>query len=455
MRTEYKTANVIHVKHMLHTAMRQWKVLLVLVAVFAIFSGVLGYIQKQKEAEKIAALPDVEQKEITVTTEGFYRVKAVTEFEETLKSQKDYNENSALMKIDPLHKWGCIIQYVFSGTEEEEDVGNLIDAYYAQMSHQQAFLEINDGLSEPINEGYLRELITFETPGEDMIVVKIMCFSEERIEEITSAFCGYVDGLLGEMRQRYGSFEIEPHVGQITESVDIQLSERQNTNRMLLINAQDGLMLRQEALEGNEPAYLKLYREARLQDDYEDGQPLIQEAPVKKKEIKVSLWTLKKQIVLGGIAGFAIGIILLCLKYVYSTRILNVQNIEEMYGIPVLCYVNKKVDAKVCFEMTAVKLALKNKETGSGRKLALTGTVSGEKYSEFFQTFAAALKKQDIVAETLGSIAAAPEEYKKLKDKDAVILVEKVGESRFADLGRVISLCEEVGKPVEGVIVVE
>lgn len=455
MRTEYKIANVIHVKHMFHTVMRRWKLLLVLAAVFAISSGVLGYIQKQKEAEKIAALPDVEQKEITISTEGFYRVKAVTEFEETLKRQKDYNENSALMKIDPLHKWGCIVQYVFSGMEEEEDVKKLIAAYYAQMSHQQAFLEINNGLSEPMNEGYLRELITLDTSVKDEISVKIMCFSEERIEEITSAFCGYVDGLLGEMRQRYGSFEIEAHVGQITESVDMQLNERQNTNRVLLINAQDGLMVRQEALEGNEQAYLKLYREARLRDDYEDGQPLIQESPVKKKEIKVSLGILKKQIVLGGIAGFVIGIILLGIKYVYSTRILNVQNIEEMYGIPVLCYVNKKADVKFCSEMTAVKMALKNKETGSSRKLAVTGTISSEKYSEYFQTFTASLKKQDIVAEALGSIAAAPEEYEKLKDKDAVILVEKVGESRFAELGRLISLCEDAGRPVDGVIVVE
>lgn len=455
MRTEYKTANVIHVKHMLHTVLRQWMVLLAGAAVFAIFFGAGEYVQKQKEAKTIAALPDVEQKEITVTTEGFYRVKAVIEFEEILKVQQDYNKNAALMNIDPLHKWGCTVQYVFRRPDDQEDVESVRAAYFTQMNHQQIFQEINNSLSEPMDEGYLRELITFDTHAEDMIVVNIMCSNEEGIKEITSAFCGYIDGLLEEMRQRYGSFEIEAHVGQITEGADMKLSDQQNTIRMQLINAQDGLLLRQEALEGNEPAYLKLYREARLREDYEDGQPLIQESPVKKKEIKVSLGTLKKQIVLGGIVGFAIGIILLGIKYVYSTRILNVQNIEEMYGISVLCYVNKKADVKFCSEMTAVKLALKNKETGSNRKLAVTGTISSEKYSEYFQTFTAALRKQNIAAEAVGNIAATPEEYKRLKDKDAVILVEKAGESRFAELGRLVSLCEDAGRPVEGVIVVE
>ena len=46
-------------------------------------------------------------------------------------------------------------------------------------------------------------------------------------------------------------------------------------------------------------------------------------------------------------------------------------------------------------------------------------------------------------------------EYSKLKEADAVILIEKLGETRFDKLGEMVSLCEEGSRPVAGVIVIE
>lgn len=455
MRTEYKTAKVIHVKHMLYTALRQWRVWLVCAAAFAILLGARGYILKQREAEKMAEKPDVEQKEITVTQEGFYRVKAVTEFEDTLKKQQEYNNNSILMKIDPIHKWGCTIRYVFQAKDENTDISAVSAAYLEKISDQQAFMEINNALTEQTEESYLREAITLDASQAGSIAVHISYFNEEGINEIVASLNQYVAGLATEMQKGYGNFRLEVHVGEVKETVDMQLNAQQNQNQAQLVTAQDNLITRMAALEGNEPAYLQLYREARTQEGYEEGQTLVQEIPVDKKEIKVSLWAVKKQIVLGGMVGFAVGIVLLCLKYTYSRRILNAKNIEEMYQVPVLGYVRKTASLELEAEMAAVKLALRNEEAGKQRNFVLTGTLSGEKYQGYFQTIQEAFNNQGVGSKVVGNIISSPKEYKKLAMADAVILVEKMGESRFEEFGRLIALCEDGDRPVDGVIVME
>lgn len=455
MRTEYKTAKVIHIKHMLYTAVSNIRVWLVCAVLFALLFGAKDYMKKQNEAEKQAAQPDVKTQEVTISTEGFYRVKGVTEYEDILKKQQEYNSHSILMKIDPVHKWGCTVKYTFTAADETGNVPAVLAMYLEKLNTSDSFLAMNEALTEKTEESYLREVITFDTSVAGTIAVNIVYFSEEGVEQMRSALSQYAAGLFAQIPEEYGACVVAESQGEIKETVDMQLSTQQNQYRAQLVTTQDSLTSRMTAIEEDEQAYLELYREARLTEGYEDGQPLTKEVPVEKKEIKVSLWSVKKQVVIGAALGFIVGLLLVCVKYIYSRKLLNVQNIEEMYELPVLSTVGKKASIRQEMEMTAVKLLLKDDKSGENRTFAIAGTATSESCKECKQTLMEALKEQDIKAKLIGNLAQTPEEYSKLKEADAVILIEKLGETRFDKLGEMVSLCEEGSRPVAGVIVIE
>lgn len=459
MNKESTFARIIHVDHMARTICGNWKVLIVGILICSAIFGGKNFLEQKNKLDSISAKAEITEKNVSVHTDEYYNVKSIVEYEDMIAKQQEYNENSILMKIDPVHKWGRSDRYIFKIPSNDNgdyvvDNGVIASEYLKYLTSSEMFENIANALGNICEESYLREVIIFDGSNAGNISVNVYFYNKDSVNIICEEIKNNIFLYQEEMLNVTGEHDVTIFERGAEENTDMELATKQNSNRSALISLQDTWKVRCSELNSKEIEYLELYRTARNKEDYVEGQALIKEVTENKTTNGVSKLSLIKSVLTGGILGLAVGIVLLCFKYIYSSKILNEQNFVDMYGLSILGKIEMKVHDLNSVNMIAVKLYL-NLMKNDSNNVAIIGSIFGEDFDSCSILLSKALEKNGISTVIIGNIANLPEKYKILEQAQQVVLIEKLGVSEFGVIEEEVKLCIDAGRLIEGVVLID
>lgn len=450
-------ARVIHVKHLFLYIIKKWYVLLLGMLLGSLCFSIIGVANIKQEQKDAATYPKEKTTKITISEAEYYNVLGVVEYEDMLAEKNKYIENSIRMQIDPFHRWDCsdvcTVEYI-GEQNPVTGVGDIVKSYVEALSSQEFFEELSNQTEDKMEVGFFKEIITVTAVSEDKFSVSVCYYEKEELRKI----CDAIDRYLLENVNISGDsvdYRLNIEKGVPGETVDNGLMETQNGIRAEALATQDVVAYRVSLLSENALEYLKLYRDARYEADYVAGQPLVKTTIVEKKAPTLSLSTLKPDVKKGMIVGSVVAASILVCLYVFHPCLLNPDNLNDMLGLRIL---NDRKQIPVIAEkmnVTARKVDLNiPEEEKEHLKLLLTGSVLTDEKEERVQQFQSELEALGIHTLVSKSWKDYPDEIKKLKQADQVIFIERLGESRWENLIWQVSLCEESGKDMSGVLLI-
>ena len=463
-----KTVNrVIHVKHLAGYILKRWKLLLlgmmVGACVFSVY-GVVKIIKLQQQGETTVE----KRKKITVTESEFASVQGILDFEMLLEEKQAYMDRSIIMKLDPLHKWNCTDVYTVSflspltesnttlegsqATQEMRNVPEKVNVLVSMFSEQKFWERLSDKTEDNLDVGYLREIVSAGVVSADkfrVVVAHVDVESARGLGDLVEK-C-----LLEEIAENveFENYELINEKGKPIESVDHGLIENQKNAQIQLMGLREGLANRREALTDEAISYLELYREAKNQEGYEEGQPLEQISIVTKEPIVFSLNTMKSYVVKGILGGLLWMVAALGALYCFHPCILWSGCVEEMFGLRVLNDVEEMVVTDKWYQLVASKVDV-NVPENEKREILFTGSVVEMMPGEKVQELKRNMKGLGINVLQSSFLKENPNEMEKLKQVRQVVLIEQLGKTRFEDLAWEVSLCKESHKEIVGVVFV-
>ena len=326
-----RSQRVIHLIDMLKYVFNQWKILLTGCILIGIVFGGLGIYKVHNKY--VSNSNEIKRVEINVSGTDLDNVEAVLTLEQAIKSQREYNKNSLLMRIDPNNKKMCSLKYKF---HVNDDVNSDLStskleqgkkAYQNVLFDDRLYESINTKLQQNVETKYLRELIYAETDVTGVIVYNITAENEEIALEISGGIQEYLSEHNKEILGNCSGVSATVDSEVISTMVDLGLQGTQTNYHANLQNLTTTLDTRLIAMSDNAKQYLELARSATADGNYELGQPLCKEVSTNgnistlRKLYEAILYAVKRLVLFIGLS------LLFVQSNIYGQRNLCVQMI--------------------------------------------------------------------------------------------------------------------------------
>lgn len=428
-----------------------WKAVLFLVLVGALFLGGYGVYSQHKKIIAEKNMPVTKDKTIKIDEAGFNDVKAYVEYEEIVAKKQEYMEQSIMMRIDPLHKVTGVVRYSFLFEDEvAHDSVQLanICADELRKTESMEYLQQVAGIEEDIS--YLNEITIIDVasvPGTFSVT-----FIHDNMAQI--------EKLLDTVEQFYnerpdlgaavvGNYTVNVTRYQPSEGIDTTLLDNQANRKAELTNLQTTLATRYNLLTQDEIKYLELYRDAKDQDGYVEGQPLVKTEQIKKTDdhyMKVFIKNAAK----GGIIMFVGCFVAVMLALLVSPVLLSGDCLTEHYVLATIeC--RKKGQSE---EMAAFLAAVLSGRKHEG-KIALLSSRRTLTSSDLMKKVQEDLAKAGLSVVLAHDIDQDDQELNKLQGVSEVYLLETVYKSKYKRISSELLICNELNIPVRSAFLIQ
>ena len=386
--------------------------------------------------------------------------------EEAQTEQIEYNENSVLMKIDPLRQYNASFElYVNYDYQIMPDMAyqnidlsdRILKAYATYMSNGELQQYVIDNLSYDIERRYLGEILGVSVDyGNNMISISVTQQSAELCQEILNLVQAALMNKYEDINTTIAEHTLTNTNAAAYETVNLALQETQKANLQAVTNLN---MTKQVVFEEYEE----------WQED-EDGQEPTPEYTL-FEQIKNSI----KLLIIGAVVGAVVVTAIIAFGALMSAKLLNPEDLKNRFGLRVIgqlpaarekksfAFVSRWLakfggitaapedyDRLAKMVGTSIKSDLYSREE-EYKKIAFTGMVGAEEL------------KKAVDAMGLGkeySVVCAPdvltnaESIEKVTAADCVVLVEKQEESVLADITKELEALNAWNKTVLGAVVV-
>ncbi|WP_035765221.1 hypothetical protein [Butyrivibrio sp. NC2002] len=184
------------------------------------------------------------------------------------------------------------------------------------------------------------------------------------------------------------------------------------------------------------------------EDDYTYATAIISELSPVDDVVVVRSFSAKHTF-LGLLMGAFVIILIIVLQYIMSPTLKTVDDIKVAFELPVLGLVSGNMDVSI----------VTSNILGAGKKAAantivLSGSVEGSDNELIKDELINRTHGESIKIIKEGSIISDSDSVEAVTNSDAVILIEKIGLSKYEDIARELELCRVLGTKVLGVVVV-
>ena len=438
-------------KGILRLMASHWKYVLALVLAGAVLTGGTGVVKQYRKVKTQTGQATTVEKKVTVNEAEFQKVKAYVEYEEIVNEKQEYIDRSILMNLDPMHKHTGTIRYSFQYPDGlDHGLAALAGIYGDEIQKQDSveFILQRAGLTEDVS--CFKEVMGIDltsVPG--TIAVQFSYYDDESVLGILNAIQQFFQEhpAIGDS---VGGVYAVAMAGVVTgETVDTALLDAQAARKADLVAMQGQLALLYTQLEDNEIKYLELYRNAHIQEGYVEGQPLISvtEAKISEpdyvKEFFAGAWK-------GAGVGWLIGLAIAVILYLFSPVLLEAEDLQEMYGIPVLVsakHVEKSVEPA---ELMVSILDGRDHD----QSIALITSKRELAESDIAQSVLQRLQKKDVDATIVYDVGNNPLATDKLKGMKETYFLESAYHSRHRQLAKQIQICSELKLQINGSFVI-
>ena len=482
----------INIKDWFCTVCLKWRSIIVMMLLFAILASGYSYIKPQLEKnESIEISSDV------IRLKNYYDLQ---------KSQQQYMQESPLMQMDET-KVSCLTLKYFVSLESGEDgntyqsvnkVNALVEAYknaIADTELQQKIAEQTNGI---LASEFVWELISAEdgkesgiiavqnkdgsvlsTQSLDVVLPKQDSLSASGIFTVTikgfdDSFCRMaadcvqekIPGATSELTKKVGKHTIQLISSSMEEIYDSELLTKRFDLLSKAQTVDTNIKTIENALTDEEKTYAEKVLSGEV--DTKADNVIRQDEAETFSEPSISL----KFLIIGLLVGAFLAVGFWSLIYIMSGKLHMADDLESMWGVKT--YTRKPAEKKL-FCVDKLIYEIKNKgvhlfkdeelidvlkaeiqilaEKQGLKRFFATGTELSESDKQLMEKLQAALAGTDLSL-TVGSNAVYnPASMALLADADAVILLEQIGESSYAEICRELQQCAEKDIPVMGCVV--
>ena len=451
----------VSIRNLLLAILRSWKVLLAVALVLAFLvggaKGVLAW-RSAGDAEKRAREAAEYQAALELYEGRVEDLTAQIERQESaILSQQEYLDQSVLMNVDPYHTFeGVLYLYISTDYQIMPDT-----AYQNPDQTMPAVLLYKAALNgsrvlDPVAKAvgmeliYLRELVNADvvmvgTSANPILSVTVRAGTREQVERILESVDAQLEGVRTEITGSIGDHTVDVAVQSVREYVDQTLSDQQKT---------------------------ALDRVDKLTATLDETKAELSElkAPSAPSYTKRSILktTLKYGIVFGvlGFLGVAFGV---CVKFIAGDRLYSGSEIVYRCDLKLLGSVSLKARKRCGIDRKIRELEGRGSPEDTriysliaaliqnGAQGAVSVLLAGQADEAVIGAVAQRLSAEmpEVRVCTGGSLVQDAAAARKLRECDAVVLVEQCGVSRYSRISAQAESVREMGKPLLGCVAVD
>ena len=489
----------ISIKDMIYRVLLKWKAMLCVALILAILCGFgMNTLQSviSGDEPETPSLTKSEQLEKSVkSTASALSTQIKYETEIAFESYKkyvaqaseiqSYLNNSVKMNLDSSSTPTVVLQYlvdthyeaVYPTVEYKDFTGDIISAYSSRILNTDTTTKIRDELGVDTDLAYIQELVTVSTGNSDdadtdtsdetaVDTMKITIYApdEDTAKSISSTIKNEVKDQTDDIQKIFGSFDLTLVSEQYSETVSsdiLTIKQGYVSNLNTIFTAINSLSKNMTTAQA---AYYNALVAQYMYDGSDDETTDTEVVDVAGISFEFSAL----YFVVGLLAGIVIVALIEVLKYIYTASLKRAEDmdytfgvnvfgvqtdekkgldklLEKLFGSRVLRYSNDER-----FSMLSAGISI-NAKKNEVKKLYITGSVSD---TVLIEKLAESLKSQLDEVSFGRSVIVDAESLEKLTSSDAVVLVEKVTDSRLEEIKQEIDICDSNGVKVLGSVVI-
>lgn len=310
----------ISIKEILAIILKRGKVIICITLAMAILCGGFMFTKRLQEATD----PDNSDSSIDIRNEALWNAyldekeeleNMVTYMQNKLYNQKDYNENSILMSLDPYHLYQSYIAIAVTGIESKTDVDAVRSeiqqkylAYWTALSLEDM---LDDLVYQGVEERYLREIVSLQVGDGGTITVTVLGATEKAAEAVRVAVYEWLNETQKTIASTTANHRLTVIASSTNSKIDYDMDHTQKDNLEYVEQFEQELEKYQDKLDDLRVPTLEAY--------YTTGQLF-----------RVAI----KGAILGAVVGFLLACIGVWLWYVLRDGIETTRRAEAVLNVP-------------------------------------------------------------------------------------------------------------------------
>lgn len=478
---------------MIADVLSHWRGLIVALVLGAVLLGGFSYMKSLRTVQNVQQPETVVQEETTVEEQltqleqslddkSLATVLAVVDDEKEYDLKKTYSENSIYMQLNPLQT--AQTELIYQVQTADGSMDGQLGALYTSLLNN---VGLYDWVAQQtgIEAGYVGELISAETVssltilskemtlGTNCIKVSILQSDTEACQKLSDAVKAYMSEEQKKLNDEFDQHALVLVSETIGSIMNKNLMNEQIRSRNEIASLQSTIAATKADFTEEQKKYYELLTWEEAEHSEQPEQPAqsvtAEENPVPTPAVS------KKYILLGAVLFAFVYAVVICMAYIFNTKLRVSDELQSIYGIPQIglvvresgrkVFLDKWVDslrhygkrkftaeqsmelAFAAIKITAVKNGLNN--------ICLMGCNMSAGADKVCESLKAALEKEQISVSVLDNVLYDAEAMEKMDAMQGAILVEKAGSTLYNEVASELELLKRQDIRVLGGIIVE
>ncbi len=455
-----------------------WRGMILCALLGAVLFGGLSYYQSYNkivaynetiEDSADVAIISIEEIEEKLTDIQIVNVESAVNYELLYSQLKDYYDSSVLMGIDP----NCVptVQLVFFVNSNDKEIAYAATEVYCQLLNGN---EISKEITEEIDGLILQDVnelvsVIYNQDGQEYdqqtVVVEINHNEKEIAEDIADVIIDYITDKNSQLLTEVGEHNVMLLSDSYSEVYNRDLYNKQKTIKNELISYEAAIANLKSTFTDIEMDYYNLLLGEESESDESDN-----DDKERITEVQIS----KKMLVLGCIILVFLYVVVIFVKFIFSDKMRNKEELVDFYNISFLGYLNvptkkkkllgfidnkiKGLKKKVALEFDEsldiivknIKLSL---EKNNIKSYAIVSSCMNQGIKDIYEHVVSLLGDDNVIC--LGDVLYDPMEIDKMHNVDSVILFEEIGVSDHNGISQVIDMLKRNNIKMLGTVIVD
>ena len=478
---------------MIADVLSHWRGMIVALVLGAVLLGGVSYTRSFRTVQIAQQQEPVVQDEATVQTQlsqlernldakSQAVVLTVLDDEKEYDLKKTYSENSIYMQLNPLQ--AAQTELIYQVQTADVSMDGQLGALYTSLLNN---VGLYDWVAQQtgIEAGYVGELISAEpvscltipskemTLGTNCVKVSILQSDTEACQKLAEAVKAYISEEQKQLNNELGQHALIL-VSEATGSVmNKDLMDEQIKCRNEIASLQSTIAATKADFTEEQKKYYELLTWEEAEHSEQPEQPAqnvtAEENPVPTPAVS------KKYVLLGAVLFAFVYAVVICMVYIFNTKLRVSDELQSIYGIPQIglvvresCrkvfldkwvdslrhYGKRKFTAEQSMELAFAAIKIAAVKNGLNN-ICLMGCNMSAGADKVCESLKAALEKEQIGVSVLDNVLYDAEAMEKMDAMQGAVLVEKAGSTLYNEVAGELELLKRQDITVLGGIIVE
>lgn len=478
----------INIMDMFWAICQKWRQLLAGAVIMALLAGGFSYLKGVQETKKsFEPVQELTTEDMELEEDSKQEAIAYFEYKQLYDTQKEYNDNAALMKLDASGFYRTVITYYVDNhftveyplMSKTNNIHAILEAYRAVLREEDFADKLKEATGcDEAELAYKKELIDCDnqygelnklTNETGILRISVYSDNEEECRAIAELVKESLQAGRTEIASKMGEHDITLLGDECDFVSDSNLLKYQQDN----ISRLSGFVTNSTNLKSK-----MTDEEIAFADAYEKEQVADGVAEKKEQAVTASVSISKKLVVLGFVGGAALIFCIYAVMYLLNNKLCLEDDFERLYPVMLLGNIilaNKKKkkwfgfvdklfakmrhlnrryfeeDEAISMTAAGIKIAAKKRKTDT---VYVTGATIGAVEKQLIGKLKEELKGTDIDIIEGKPILYDAEALEQSAESGFLVLLEQAGVSLYDEIAQEIEVCNNQGMEILGAIVI-